>query len=198
MKVGGPGIPSDRVDRIFGSFTQVDASITRQFGGTGLGTDEIFVGWAPGQRATEFPPGTGLRLEADEFLVVQPGETYSLNGQIGIRTAAKGYKPAGAIIGGELYCCDHWLNIGGGVSQFSTTLYNAIFFAGLEEGQPPRGIKVGSKFWPLQNDATSGLMLSQLQRFIQQGLIGKRAAKFDTTACRNNQSRLCHRCNAWA
>jgi CheY-like chemotaxis protein/HPt (histidine-containing phosphotransfer) domain-containing protein len=33
----GPGIPADRVDRIFGSFTQVDASITRQYGGTGLG-----------------------------------------------------------------------------------------------------------------------------------------------------------------
>ena len=33
----GVGIPADRLERIFGSFTQVDASITRQFGGTGLG-----------------------------------------------------------------------------------------------------------------------------------------------------------------
>ena len=33
----GVGIPADRLDRIFGSFTQVDASITRQYGGTGLG-----------------------------------------------------------------------------------------------------------------------------------------------------------------
>ena len=37
VKDTGIGIPSDRINRLFKSFSQVDSSTTRQYGGTGLG-----------------------------------------------------------------------------------------------------------------------------------------------------------------
>ncbi|MDX1690497.1 MAG: VanW family protein [Acidimicrobiia bacterium] len=74
-----------------------------------------------------------LIAEAVDGHIVMPGETFSLNEHVGRRTEEKGYRAAGAIIGNEVYCCDHPENIGGGVSQFTTTLYNAVFFSGLED-----------------------------------------------------------------
>ncbi len=58
--------------------------------------------------------------------VVAPGHTFSLNDRVGERTTAKGFVSAPAINEGELEN-----QIGGGVSQFSTTLFNAVWFAGL-------------------------------------------------------------------
>ncbi len=64
---------------------------------------------------------------------VAPGETFSLNGVLGQRTAAKGYNKAGVIINGRLR-----EDYGGGISQLSTTLFNAVFFSGvkIEEYHP--------------------------------------------------------------
>ncbi len=76
-----------------------------------------------------------IHLMADTVngAIVMPGETFSLNDYVGQRTEEKGYLPAGAIIGPIIECCDDPANIGGGVSQFTTTLYNAIFWSGLED-----------------------------------------------------------------
>jgi len=81
------------------------------------------------------PRVTNIHLIADatDGALVMPGETWSLNEHVGQRTAAQGYVPAPAIIAGELTCCDSAINIGGGTSQWTTTLYNAVFFAGLED-----------------------------------------------------------------
>ena len=61
-------------------------------------------------------------------VIVPTGASFSLNTFIGQRTEAKGFVPAGSILEGELID-----SVGGGVSQFATTLYNAVFWAGLED-----------------------------------------------------------------
>lgn len=60
--------------------------------------------------------------------VIPPGATFSLNDTVGRRTIENGFKAAPVIDGDGNFQED----VGGGVSQFSTTLFNAAFFAGLE------------------------------------------------------------------
>jgi vancomycin resistance protein YoaR len=60
-------------------------------------------------------------------MVIEPGGTFSVNERVGRRTAENGFVAAGAIRNGE-----HVDEIGGGVSQFATTLFNAAYFAGLD------------------------------------------------------------------
>ena len=89
-------------------------------------------------------PGTNrvhnIHLIADSVdgVVTLPGEVFSLNAFAGKRTLEKGYLEDCAIVAGEILCEGHPANIGGGVSQFATTLYNAGFFACLadEEHRP--------------------------------------------------------------
>ena len=63
--------------------------------------------------------------ELTDGVVIQPGDTFSLNGHLGERTVAKGFASGGAIFDGEFV-----EQIGGGVSQFTTTMFNAAFFGG--------------------------------------------------------------------
>ncbi|MGI8574433.1 MAG: VanW family protein [Egibacteraceae bacterium] len=59
--------------------------------------------------------------------LVKPGETISLNGVVGKRTTDKGFVGGGAISGGE-----YVEQVGGGVSQFATTFFNAAWFGGYD------------------------------------------------------------------
>jgi vancomycin resistance protein YoaR len=59
--------------------------------------------------------------------VIKPGATFSINNFVGRRTPAKGFVSAPVIQEG-VFAED----IGGGISQFATTLFNAGFLAGLE------------------------------------------------------------------
>lgn len=74
--------------------------------------------------------GENIRRVAEEVngAVVSPGETFSLNGYTGPRGTAQGYVASGIIIDGHSGTA-----VGGGISQFATTLYNAAYFAGMED-----------------------------------------------------------------
>ena len=60
-------------------------------------------------------------------LIVRPGETVSVNALVGPRTEENGFVPAPAIEAGELVD-----TVGGGISQFATTLFNALFYGGYD------------------------------------------------------------------
>ncbi|MEU4423836.1 VanW family protein [Actinoplanes sp. NPDC024001] len=60
--------------------------------------------------------------------LVLPGKTFSLNKHTGERSYKQGYKDAPVILNGKLVP-----GVGGGVSQFTTTLFNATYYAGLED-----------------------------------------------------------------
>ncbi len=68
-----------------------------------------------------------LACESVNGTILNPGEQFSYNDVVGRRTAEKGYKPAGAYANGE-----HVEEIGGGVCQLSSTMYNAAINSGLQ------------------------------------------------------------------
>ena len=55
---------------------------------------------------------------------------FSFNGAVGQRTAEKGYQEANAIVAGKLVP-----QLGGGICQVGTTLFNTVFFSGLPVDQ---------------------------------------------------------------
>jgi vancomycin resistance protein YoaR len=59
--------------------------------------------------------------------VIAPGETFSVNQAVGMRTEENGFVAAPAIRNGEFV-----EEVGGGISQFATTMFNAIFFGGYD------------------------------------------------------------------
>jgi vancomycin resistance protein YoaR len=70
-----------------------------------------------------------IRISSESIngTVLLPGEVFSFNEVVGPRTGARGFQYGGAFVDGELVPA-----IGGGICQTSSTLYNAILYAGLE------------------------------------------------------------------
>ncbi|MHB1341171.1 MAG: VanW family protein, partial [Coriobacteriia bacterium] len=64
--------------------------------------------------------------DALDGTLIAPGGVFSFNDTIGPRTAEKGYQEANAIVNGKLVP-----QLGGGVCQVGTTIFNSVFFSGL-------------------------------------------------------------------
>ncbi|MFM7062896.1 MAG: VanW family protein [Actinomycetes bacterium] len=114
-----------------------------------LGVKEVV-----GQFTTQHPAGqprvTNIHRIADltRGVVIPPGETFSVNRFVGRRTKEDGFVSAPAISDGQFVD-----DIGGGVSQFATTLFNAAFFAGLDiPAYKPHSIYIGR--YPFGREAT--------------------------------------------
>lgn len=79
-----------------------------------------------------YSPASGTNIavvaRAVDGAIVNPGETFSLNGYTGPRGTAQGYVESGIIENGRPGTA-----VGGGISQFATTLYNASYFAGMTD-----------------------------------------------------------------
>ena len=68
-----------------------------------------------------------LACRAINGTVLNAGETFSFNGIVGQRTAAKGYKEATVYVGTESVG-----ELGGGICQVASTIYNAALYADME------------------------------------------------------------------
>ncbi len=83
---------------------------------------------------TEFPYAEyrniniGRAAQLVNGTVIKPGETFSLNGVVGERTAENGFT-TGFMISNGIFKED----LGGGVSQMATTSFNAGFFGGMTD-----------------------------------------------------------------
>lgn len=89
--------------------------------------------------------------------VIPPGGRFSVNDFVGKRTVARGFVSAGAISNGE-----HVDEIGGGISQFATTMFNAAFFAGLDIDEYQAHSEYFDRY-PFGREATMGFPAPNLR-----------------------------------
>lgn len=123
-----------------------------------LGISELI-----GEFTTEHPPNEDRVINIQRMAsivrgaVIEPGGSFSLNDYVGERTTEAGFVPAGVIYDGVFT-----EDVGGGVSQFATTLFNAAFFGGLDfERYQPHSIYIDR--YPYGREATVSWPLVDLR-----------------------------------
>jgi vancomycin resistance protein YoaR len=94
----------------------------------GMGIKERIATYTTDYSPSNKPRVNNIHLLADALdgTLVPPGGVFSFNETIGPRTAEKGYQEANAIVNGKLVP-----QLGGGVCQVGTTIFNTVFFSGL-------------------------------------------------------------------
>jgi vancomycin resistance protein YoaR len=105
--------------------------------------------------STNFPShqtsrNTNIRLAAEKLngIVLMPGQQVSFNQTVGRRTVEGGFRTAPVLKNGK-----HDFDIGGGICQVSTTMYNAALFANLKV-ITRNNHSLPSAYVPLGRDAT--------------------------------------------
>ena len=115
-----------------------------------------------------------LATSATEGFILPPGQIFSFNRVVGPRTREKGYDEADVILNNELVP-----DIGGGVCQVSTTLYNAVLRAQLEivERHPhsiliryvepgfDAAVAYGSMDFAFRNNTNSHLLIKSIANY---------------------------------
>ncbi len=127
LKEGAKDVPDSELEKI----TEVHSEFSTSFS-TGKVSRCLNI-----KRAAELIDGT----------VLMPGEAFSFNGHLGRRTVANGFHVAGVYVSGR-----HDVDVGGGICQVSTTIYNALLLGELKVNQrSPHSLPV--PYVPLGRDA---------------------------------------------
>ncbi|MDY0406061.1 VanW family protein [Virgibacillus sp. 179-BFC.A HS] len=104
-------------------YPKVDSELLANISTTKIKSYSTF--YKPGNK--ERSHNISLAIKAINNQVVIPGETFSFNKIVGKRTKERGYKRAPVIVRGELS-----EDIGGGICQVSSTLFNAVHLNGIQ------------------------------------------------------------------
>ena len=101
---------------------------------TAKGLEEEYTDTLIGSYTTDYSTSTenrkeNIRIASEKIngFILSPGEVFSFNNVVGPRTADRGYKIAAGYSGTSIV-----EDLGGGICQVSSTLYNAVVFADLE------------------------------------------------------------------
>ena len=107
--------------------TRVEADLTTEEA-EGMGIKERISTYTTEYSSGNKPRVNNIHTLADALdgTLIPPGGTFSFNDTIGPRTAAKGYQEAPAIVNGKLVP-----QLGGGICQVGTTIFNTVFESGL-------------------------------------------------------------------